>query len=263
MLDTGFVSLHRSILKWEWYTDLTTFKLFTHLLLTVNWRDDRWMGHTIKRGQRVCSLNTLAAETGLTEKQIRTATNHLKETGGVASEIIRINRSGCTLYTVINFDKYQVNEDLGASETASEGQVKGRSRAGEGRIMNNTIIHNKAIHNIITAQSCNPAPSQNATSSAAPLFEISVLKGETFSVYREDVEKWQSLYPSVNIEQQIRNMIGWLEGNPTRRKTLKGMPRFIHNWLSREQNKGGQACVRNNAHEGLDFSFLSEMEDGE
>ena len=108
----------------------------------------------------------------------------------------------------------------------------------------------------------NTAPSRPATSSAA-VFEIGVLKGETFSVYREDIDKWQSLYPSVNIEQQIRNMIGWLEGHPKRRKTLEGMPRFIHNWLSGEQNKGGQACVRNNAREGLDFSFLSEMEDGE
>ena len=148
MLDTGFVSLHRSILKWEWYADLTTFKLFTHLLLTVNWREERWMGHSIKRGQRVCSLNTLAAETGLSEKQIRTAINHLKSTGEVASEIIRVNRSGCALYTVINFDEYQENKRPTADETAGERQVKGRSRAGEGRIMNNTnkaIIHNNAI----------------------------------------------------------------------------------------------------------------------
>ena len=129
MIDTGYILLHRSILKWEWYTDLPTFKVFVHLLSTVNWKDEKWMGTTIKRGQRACSLHTLAAETGLSEKQIRTATNHLKTTGEVASEIIRINRSGCTLYTVINFDKYQVNEDLGASETASEGQAKGKRRA--------------------------------------------------------------------------------------------------------------------------------------
>ena len=219
------------------------------------------MGHSIKRGQRVCSLNTLAAETGLSEKQIRTAINHLKSTGEVASEIIRINRSGCTLYTVINFDKYQVNEDLGASETASEGQAKGRSRAGEGRIMNNTNNINKAISNSITAPSCETAPSRTPQSSAPPLFEISVLKGETYSVYRDDVEKWQSLYPSVNIEQQIRNMIGWLEGNPQRKKTLKGMPRFIHNWLSKEQNRGGQAFAKPQEPK-KDLSYLDGLEDG-
>lgn len=148
MLDTGFVSLHRSILNWEWYADLTTFKLFTHLLLTVNWRDERWMGHSIKRGQRVCSLNTLVAETGLTERQIRTAINHLKSTGEVTSEIIRINRSGCALYTVNNFDKYQVSEDLPTSDKTSERQVSDTSATSERRIMNNTnkaIIHNNAI----------------------------------------------------------------------------------------------------------------------
>ena len=148
MLDTGFVSLHRSILKWEWYADLTTFKLFTHLLLTVNWREERWMGHSIKRDQRVCSLNTLVAETGLTERQIRTAINHLKSTGEVSSEIIRINRSGCALYTVNNFDKYQVSEDLPTSDKTGDRQVNDTSATSERRIMNNTykaIIHNNAI----------------------------------------------------------------------------------------------------------------------
>lgn len=261
MLDTGFIKLHRSILKWEWYSDLTTFGVFVHLIITANWKEDRWMGHLIKRGQRVCSLSTLVAETGLTERQIRTAINHLKSTGEVTSEIIRINRSGCTLYTINNFDKYQEDERAIASEATSERQVSDKSATSERRIDKNTKNTKNAKNNSITAQSCNPAPSQTETSSAAPLFEFSVLKGETFSVYREDVDKWQSLYPSVNIEQQIRNMIGWIEGNPQKRKTKNGMPRFIHNWLSKEQNRGGQAFAKPQQPK-KDLSYLDGLEDG-
>ena len=33
-------------------------------------------------------------------------------------------------------------------------------------------------------------------------------------------------------------MRGWLMANPDRRKTKRGISRFINNWLSREQDKG-------------------------
>ena len=36
-------------------------------------------------------------------------------------------------------------------------------------------------------------------------------------------------------------MRGWLDANPSRRKTKSGIKRFIVNWLSKEQNKGAAA----------------------
>ena len=38
MLNEGFILLHRSMLRWEWYGDGNTARLFIHLLLTVNYR---------------------------------------------------------------------------------------------------------------------------------------------------------------------------------------------------------------------------------
>lgn len=83
MLEGGFILLHRSILRWEWYGDLNTARLFIHLLLTVNYEPQRWQGIAVERGQRVASLAKLADETGLTVKQVRTALEHLKRTGEV------------------------------------------------------------------------------------------------------------------------------------------------------------------------------------
>ena len=56
MLEGGFILLHRSILRWEWYGDLNTARLFIHLLLTVNYEPQRWQGIAVERGQRVASL---------------------------------------------------------------------------------------------------------------------------------------------------------------------------------------------------------------
>jgi len=45
----------------------------------------------------------------------------------------------------------------------------------------------------------------------------------------------------VDIYHELRNMRGWLLGNPKKRKTKGGIGRFIHAWLGKEQDKGGNA----------------------
>ncbi|HHX19611.1 MAG TPA: hypothetical protein GX728_04155 [Clostridiaceae bacterium] len=66
------------------------------------------------------------------------------------------------------------------------------------------------------------------------------LNDKTFhAVTKEDASKYRELYPAVNVEQELRNMLGWLDANPNKRKTRKGIKRFIANWLSKEQDRGG------------------------
>ena len=61
-------------------------------------------------------------------------------------------------------------------------------------------------------------------------------------IYQEDIDGWKELYPAVDILQELRKMKGWLNANPTKRKTRRGIKRFINSWLSREQDKGGNKC---------------------
>ena len=82
MLENGFVKLHRSLLKWEWYDDLNTFKLFMHLLLTVNYYDRQWRGKTVKRGSRITSYAILAKETKLSVKSDCNQTLDFDRRGG-------------------------------------------------------------------------------------------------------------------------------------------------------------------------------------
>ena len=62
--------------------------------------------------------------------------------------------------------------------------------------------------------------------------------GETFAVTEGFVSQMKELYPAVDVEQELRNMKAWLMSNPQRRKTFKGIPKFINSWLAREQDKG-------------------------
>jgi len=135
MQQNGFILLHRSILKWEWYGDANTTRLFIHLLLSVNYTDAKWQGIEIKRGQRVASYSKLATELKLSVKQIRTALKHLLETGEAAHEAT----SKYSIITLLNYNKYQER----ASTEADEGQAKGNQTASKGQQYNNKNKYNK------------------------------------------------------------------------------------------------------------------------
>jgi len=67
-------------------------------------------------------------------------------------------------------------------------------------------------------------------------FQLLLIDGSYYSVCQSDVEKYASLYPAVDVEQEFRNMIGWLDSNPKNRKTPRGIVRFINGWLCRTQD---------------------------
>jgi hypothetical protein len=106
--NTGFISLHRKILDWGWYTDANTKSLFLHLVLRANWKENTWLGKVIERGSFVTSRDSLAKETGLSVQQVRTALKKLEST----KEITITTSSRNTLITVVNYEQYQdTNQD--------------------------------------------------------------------------------------------------------------------------------------------------------
>ena len=151
MLGAGYIKLWRSLLKWEWYSDVNVSRLFIHLLLTANYEDTTWRGETIHRGQRLTSVAKLAEETGLTTKEVRTALGKLTRTNELT---IRTTNK----YSVITVEKYdffqsptdttgkQEGEQLG-TQGASKGQTNGEQPGNKGRI-NKAIIQESQEENI-------------------------------------------------------------------------------------------------------------------
>lgn len=60
-----------------------------------------------------------------------------------------------------------------------------------------------------------------------------------YQVSAFDIQHYKELYPAVDVEQQLRSMLGWLEANPNRRKTRNGIKGFITKWLNKVQDRGG------------------------
>lgn len=90
----------------------------------------------------------------------------------------------------------------------------------------------KEIDNIHPTDVCAELPSSPPPAAVLPLVD-----GSDFPIAQETVDELSGLYPAVDVDQQLRNMRGWLLANPKNRKTKAGIMRFVNSWLSREQNQ--------------------------
>ena len=82
-------------------------------------------------------------------------------------------------------------------------------------------------------------PEEPAAEPEPPFITLPLNTGEEHPVTTGDVKEYKELYPAVDVEQALRSMRGWLLANPRKRKTARGIRRFISSWLDREQNRGG------------------------
>ena len=91
-----------------------------------------------------------------------------------------------------------------------------------------------------------------------PTISLPLNDGSSFEIFQSDIDVWSNLYPAVDVMQQLRNMAGWIDGNPSKRKTRSGIKRFVNSWLAKEQNKGGDRAT--NAKPG--FAYNADFEEG-
>ena len=216
----GHIKIDRRILEWEWYKDLNTCRLFFHLLLRANWKDGRFQGMEIPRGSLVTSYNNLAAETGLSVKNVRTALKHLETTGEVA-----VNRHPkFSVVTIKNYNLYQSDGTVSGSQVADNRQATGKQVA--------TIEEVKKVRSKESNNNTPSAPDDKSPCAGSFLLN----DGTSYEITENDVDKFQQLYPGIDVRQEIRNITGWCMSNPKNRKTRAGAKRFLNGWLSRAQN---------------------------
>ncbi len=95
--------MHRDLMDWEWYQSPNIVRLYFHLIFKVNFKDKKWQGQLVKRGQLITSNNHLATDLRLSIQAVRTAIQKLQDSGYI--KIKSTNRF--TLITLINYDKFQ------------------------------------------------------------------------------------------------------------------------------------------------------------
>lgn len=142
-MDGNYIKINRSILEWGWYGNINTCRLFIHMLLKANWKDGEFEGKVIPRGSFVSSIPKLSSETELTQREIRTAIDHLKTTG----ELTVKTTNKYSVFTVNNYCFYQSNDMQSDSQaTGNRHSIDSltttiEERKNKRKEENNNIVH--------------------------------------------------------------------------------------------------------------------------
>lgn len=146
--------------------------------------------------------------------------------------LIRVNGG----YIVLNYMKYRDKD-----HTAATRQKKLRERKKDA-----------ALRRDVTLPLCNITDSREQIAEADTYNEILLhdavvnlpaIGGDFYPIPQIQIDHWKELFPAVDILQSLRKMISWLESNPSNKKTVKGMPRFISNWLSKDQDRAPRQLI--------------------
>jgi len=64
---------------------------------------------------------------------------------------------------------------------------------------------------------------------------------EVWDMTEANRSEWETAYPAVDVLGEARKALAWINANPTKRKTARGMARFLVSWMSRCQDHGGSS----------------------
>ena len=230
----GWICLHRQIENnWVWENKPFSYgQAWIDMLLLANHEKNRFpLGNeviTVEKGNFVTSELKLMARWGWSKTKVRRFLKLLENDGMI---IKKTDRKKTTI-TIVNYSKFQ---DLKTDSRPIKDQTKTDSRPIKDTNNNDNNVNNdnNDNNNIIYSSE----PDKSAPNPSGILIQLN--DKSFYDVPLEKISLWENTYPAVDVKQELKKMAAWCDSNPTRRKTRRGIERFINNWLSRTQDSGG------------------------
>ena len=75
---------------------------------------------------------------------------------------------------------------------------------------------------------------------APPAYALTIQGGKTHEISVTDLERYERIYPEVDIRRELNRMDAWLHSNPKKRPTHRGAVRFVNSWLTKAIDKAAR-----------------------
>ena len=135
----------------------------------------------------------------------------------------------------------KTNSKANVSRTEEEGDIEGDIEGDKEGEIKNTVARSSA---------------KQTSAPEADVAAVILNDGSEWRPSQPLYEEYVRLYPNVDVKYEFNKIRGWCISNPEKRKTLKGVTRFVNSWLSREQDKG----YKKPAQQQLSFGSSSEYD---
>lgn len=232
-MDESWIKIHRKILEHWIYKRPEYVSIWIYLIARANWKPSKALVNgtivTIERGEVLTSIGSLAENTHTSVQTVRTFLKLAR-----TDEMICVkSNTGATCVKLLNYEKLQQREE-------NDQQAPNKRLTNDQQAVNN-IIRSKEGKKVRRKERNNNV--EYAPTSSEVVASLPQNDGFFFPITKDQYDRWQELYPAVNVKTELSKIIGWLEANPAKRKTARGMLRFVNSWLSREQDKAHMPLV--------------------
>ena len=203
----GWVKIHRKFIEWQWFGNSECVHLFIYVLLKANHADKMWQGHEVKRGQLITSIANLSANTGISQRSIRTLLKKFQNTGEI--EVKTTNKF--TLITLCKYECYQVVEEENDKQNGT--QPTNKRQTTDKQLTTNKNYKNDKNY-------------KNEENIYRQFDHLKILRPEFDKLVAEG---W--------LPEQVDNILSRIE-NYAQNKTYKSLYLTARNWLQKEPKTG-------------------------
>jgi hypothetical protein len=249
--ERGFIVVQRQIQSSALWLSLNAKQraVMIQLILMANWAPSRarWKGewYEVDRGELSHTMATIAAASKVSVAVVRSAIEALmaddRNVGGNGPFLAQrypVSNTGPStgprVLTIINYNKHQdVPESRNTGSNTDPAQVNAQT-SHRPRTDPAQREQDKPDQPVQPPLALSPAGSPLT---ACILTIPCVGTGpKEVGITQQQIERWQGLFPGIDVLGQVRAAVAWCEANPTKRKTASGVPRFVTSWLTRAQD---------------------------
>lgn len=199
-------------------------------------------------------LKRLSTYCGMREKTFETVLKNLIDLGKLDLKDGMISNARADAEISNRANDLKNNSKAGKASSEKRKQNQQKTSTGVQRAFNHTdtdIYKGNSLHSL---------PSSADAEKKIAIW-LSAAGGKSVGISFDEARGWQKDFPGVDVPQQLRSMRSWLEANPTRRKTERGMRRFVVSWLSKAQDRGGSSGLRSGGRQSVGDSFVDLARD--
>ena len=112
-----WIKINERLLDWQWFNDGNTLKVWLYLLVKANWKETKWQGLTLKRGQFVISVRRLSGILEMADKTVQRALKALLDSDCI--EVKPLGKMG-TLVTIKKYSQYQATVVINTTQVTTD-----------------------------------------------------------------------------------------------------------------------------------------------
>lgn len=201
------------------------------------------VGRSLLNRSTLANSDTIITSPGI-QKRYQEAVKSLKREVVVEADIWLLGKEETASFIkVIHNSVFSEKNENKSEKNESKSEINHTKE-----IKENESILNKTKEDMVCPEPENPA-------SEPPVMTIILNTKEEFPFYQSDIDQYSELYPAVDVLQEFRKMKGWCMDNPSRRKTKRGIRKFVNSWLSRAQDRSGGYRGQSGGQAGNNFKL--------